>query len=345
MDNSIIKAAYHLSANEQRLILAAIAQIPKGQPINPNQPYYITREDFVRMGVHPDTVAREIRAATKDLMKKSLTIDTLAGELEFHWLKEVLRYDRNAEQKLRDMYPNQEDYGKYINVLRLYNFLDSLPSHRDDDDIVARIVFNERIIPLLSELKENFTQFLLDDVAGFSSIYSFRIYQLMMQFKSTGFVRLHLDELRYMLALGNKYSLVADLKRWVIDIAINEINEKSSYTVSYELIKRGRKFAYLELRFKEKTKPKTKTSKEESAERDPNCGDLFTIDGLSDAQLARIANNPLFIAHYNHLLDPMNPANQNPKLWAGEMVKRLKANPDQFDRQPLRDYLDYQITP
>ena len=203
-------------------------------------------------------------------MKKTLHIDTNAGVLEFHWLSEVLRFDKNADAKLKLKYPNPEDYKNYLNGLRKYNLLESLPADRHSDDIVARVVFDSRILPLLSELKSNFTQFLIDDVAGFSSVYSFRFYQMMMQFKSTGYCKISLDNLRYALALFDKYQATKDLKKRVIDTAINDINEKTPYKVSYELIKSGRKFTHLELKFK--LKPESK--KVESL-RDLDTPDLF----------------------------------------------------------------------
>lgn len=298
MDNAVINAAYELSVNEQRLILSAMAQIPKGEPVDAKHAYCVTRDDFIRLGVHPDTVAREIRNASKDLMKKSLFIDTEVGELEFHWLSEVLRYDKNAEEKLKAKYPNPEDYSKYIQMLRAYNLMDSLmPS--DDDNVVVRLVFNERIVPFLSELRRNFTQFNIEDVAGFSSSYSMRIYQAMMQFKSTGYRKIKLTDLRYMLALGSKYEATKDLKVRVIDTAVKEINDKSPYTVKYEMLKTGRKFTHLELKFK------LKNISKKALNRDPNTIDWVngTTDnevnktpswrtkGLSDGQIKKIACN------------------------------------------------------
>jgi len=283
MDNSIVKASYNLSVSEQRLLLSALAQIPKNEPIDPKQAYYITREDFVRLGANADQATRDIRNATKDLMKKTLLIDTNAGILEFHWLSEVLRFDKNADARLKLKYPNPEDYKNYINGLRKYNLLESLPVGRHSDDIVARVVFDSRILPLLSELKSNFTQFLIDDVAGFSSVYSFRFYQMMMQFKSTGYCKISLDDLRYSLALFDKYQATKDLKKRVIDTAVNEINEKTPYKVSYELLKSGRKFTHLELKFKLKAEPKKVTSL-----RDQNTPDFF-ID-MTDSQRHLFAN-------------------------------------------------------
>ena len=278
MDNSIVKASYNLSVSEQRLLLSALAQIPKNKQIDPKQAYHITRDDFVRLGANADQATRDIRNATKDLMKKTLLIDTNAGILEFHWLSEVLRFDKNADARLKLKYPNQEDYKKYINGLRKYNLLESLPIGRHSDDIVARVVFDSRILPLLSELKDNFTQFLLNDVSGFGSVYSFRFYQMIMQFKSTGYCKVSLDDLRYSLALFEKYEATKDLRKWVIDTAVNEINEKTPYKVSYELLKTGRKFTHLELKFRQKL-----PSKKIATSRDHQTVDMFY--SLSDSQI------------------------------------------------------------
>ena len=78
----------------------------------------------------------------------------------------------------------------------------------------------------------------------------------MMQFKSTGYRKIRLDDLRNMLDLNDKYPLTADLKRRVIDTAIDELNEKSPITIKYKLLKTGRKFTHLELKFKSKTMKK-----------------------------------------------------------------------------------------
>lgn len=282
MDNSIIKASYNLSVSEQRLILSALAQIPKGEPVDPKRAYYITREDFIKLGANADQATRDIRNATKDLMKKTLLIDTTTGVLEFHWLSEVLRFDKNAEAKLKAKYPNPEDHSLYLSGLRRFNLLEALPVGRHTDDIVARIVFNDRILPLLSELKANFTQFLLSDVANFGSIYSFRIFQMMMQFKATGYCKLHLNDLRYSLALFDKYQSTKDLRKWVIDTAVDEINEKSPYSVSYELLKSGRKFTHLELKFKKKQNDKIIHN------RDEDTIDMFF--NMTDTQINSFAN-------------------------------------------------------
>ena len=302
MDNAIINSAYSLSLNEQRLVLSAIAKIPKGVAVDGDTVYCVGREDFLKLGVDSYTVAREIRTATKDLMKKSLVVKTPLGEYEYQWLQAVFRFDREAEIKLREKFPNSGDLEAYMKGAKKLNFLEAIKKKADDDDIVACLVFSQDVAIHLTDLKKNFTQFELEDLAGFGSTYSVRIYQLIMQFKSTGYRKITINDLRYTLALGNKYPLVADLKRWVIDTAIAEINEKSPYKVSYEMIKTGRKFTHLALRFQKKQPALTAIK---DVQRDPNTIDCINgqtdndakkhqsweTKGLSDAQIKKIACN------------------------------------------------------
>ena len=285
VDNSIVTSAYNLTVNEQRLIYCALKQIPKGLPIDPNTTFFITRDDFLELGADPTSVAKEIRQATRDLMRKTLIVRTNTGVLEFQWLRQVARYDKNAEKKLKDKYPNPADHDKYINALKAYNFFDNYPNKKNDGNIVARVMFSIEVLPLLSELKANFTQFLANDVAEFGSIYSFRSYQLLMQYKSTGYVKISLDDLRFMLMLTDKYPLVADLKRWVIETAVKEINEKSPYAVKYEMLKKGRKFTHLELKFKLK-----ESAKKRLAERDPDTIDW--VNGHTDNEANDTLSTP-----------------------------------------------------
>lgn len=305
MDNSIVTSAYNLTLNEQRLIYCVLKKIPIQEKIDPKTPFYISREDFIALGADPSNVAKEIRQATRDLRKKSIYVQTPTGEREFGWVTDIFRFDRKAEQKLREQYPNPEDYKQYLNALKLYNLYDALTPYKVDDDVVARIVFDERIIPLLTDLRENFTQFSARDIAEFKSIYSFRIYQLIMRYKSTGYVKISFDELRFMLMLTNKYSYINDLKKRVIDVAIDEINKKSPYSVQYELIKKGRKFTHLELKFEPKNKEKIEKTK---VNNNRNLNTKNIVDNLTDQEREIIANKNAY-ADQKGITDPLHRQN------------------------------------
>ena len=82
-----------------------------------------------------------------------MTIDTPIGDLSFHWLHNVLHFKSEIFEQLKTISQCKNDE-KFINTLRLHNLLDSLPIvAKSDDNIVARIVFHENMMPYISQLK------------------------------------------------------------------------------------------------------------------------------------------------------------------------------------------------
>ncbi len=346
MDNNLIRASYKLTVNEIRLILVALSQMPKGdEPINPKQAYYISKDDFVRLGVPAKNVAREIRDACGDLLSRVVTIKTPIGDLGTHWVHNILHFKTEVFERLKREYPDAKNDEEFINTLRMHNLLDSLPFiANSDDNIIARIVFHEDMIPYISQLKQQFTKLNLKDVIGFGSFYSYRIYMMMMQFKETGFCKIHLNDLRIALDLEDKYPLAADFKRWVIDTAVDEINEKSPYTIKYNLLKTGRKFTHLELKFKEKK------AKEKSIERDPKTIDWVNgvsdneIKGMSQSQAIKYADklyqNPAIVGDWSDCLKyedaKLKLINQlQESKYVREYMEYLLACDDPFDPKTL----------
>jgi plasmid replication initiation protein len=339
MDNKLIRASYKLTVNEIRLILVAISQMPKDdEPVDPKKAYYITKNDFVRLGVEPKNVARDIRSACKDLLSRVITIKTPIGDLDTHWVHNVLHFKSEVFERLKKEHPNAESDEEFISSLRLHNLMDSLPMiANSDDNLIARVVLHEDIIPYISQLREQFTQLMLDDVVDFSSFYSYRIYLMMMQFRTTGICTIKISDLRETLELKDKYEATKDLRKWVVDTAVDEINGKSPFNVTYEMTKTGRKFTHLVLKFK----PKKNINTTRDILRDPDTVDMFTIEGLNDKQLGRIARNKQFIADYNHLVSSTSQAGQTEQGWEFEMINRLKKDPTQFKKRPIREYLEY----
>lgn len=182
-----------------------------------------------------------------------------------------------------------------------------------------------------------FTSYLLKQTARLNSVYSVRLYELSKQWLTAKKAKFELELLRGQLGLGvNEYVRMSDFKKRVLDLAVNEINDKTDLKVSYTNIKKGRKIVGFNFKISEKPKPK---KEKEDIKKDN--GDLFTIQNLSNAQLGRIARNPAFMSDYNHLISPTSPANGSLSAWEFEMVNRLKKDPKQFNKRPLNDYLEY----
>jgi plasmid replication initiation protein len=59
----------------------------------------------------------------------------------------------------------------------------------------------------------------------------------MMQFNSTGVCKTIFNGIEKILLLEDKYSQTKDLRKWVIEPAIKEIREKTSFFIEHKLIK------------------------------------------------------------------------------------------------------------
>jgi plasmid replication initiation protein len=120
---------------------------------------------------------------------------------------------------------------------------------------IIELEVSEKLRPYLIDLKNNFTSFRLQSVLSLTSKYAKRIYELASQWKDIGETKTYsLDEFKYMLALKDptkkepeQYMQISNLKKFVLDIAVEQISEHTDLRVSYELLKEGR--SYQKVRF------------------------------------------------------------------------------------------------
>jgi plasmid replication initiation protein len=133
---------------------------------------------------------------------------------------------------------------------------------------------------------------------------------------------------------------MGDFKKFVLDLAVKQINEYTDITVKYEQHKKGRTITGFTFTFKYKNKPKAEKQLEQ---RDKNTADMFTQ--YTDAQLARVVHSKKFIADYNSLVSAQNPANQSSYAWVAHMVAWLKKDPNNFTKRPIQEYLDDEQAP
>ena len=213
--NQVIEASYTLTTIEQRLILSAIAQIPKGEPVTDEVIYTVSVADLQKFGANETTAYRDLKESVSRLFDRSIVLRSSDRTSRTRWVQKI-------------------------------DFMDSRG--------VVGIRFSKDILPFLSNLSTEFTKYLASDLIGVTSTYAIRLYELLVQYQSIGKREISVVDLRWMFELQNKYPVWADLKRWVIDQAVKEINEFSPLSVTYETKKTGRKITSINLRFKQKPK-------------------------------------------------------------------------------------------
>lgn len=253
--NQVIEASYRLSVVEQRVVLSAIAKIPKMCEVSDDEIYTVSVQDLQALGVHEKTAYRDLKEAVNRLYERSISLDIDDKLIKMRWVQRI--------------------------------------EFTDNQSIVA-LRFSKDILPFISNVKANFTQYMLSEVSRMQGAYSIRIYELLTQYKSVGERSIAIDDLRVMLDLGSRYKTTGNLIAWVIDPSIEEINEQTDLVIKAEPLKTGRKFTHIKFSIKEKSKPKNLDSK-----RDPNTMDFFIK--MTDSQrhsFARLmAEDPSMSVH------------------------------------------------
>ena len=122
----------------------------------------------------------------------------------------------------------------------------------------VKIEFHREIMPYLINLKKNFTQHALSDIAELNSKYSIILYRwLSMQYNQYEHYSVKggrraeqveayrnptitVKELRVMTDTVNEYKRMFQFTEWILEKPLAEINAHTSFNVSYEKVKKGR---------------------------------------------------------------------------------------------------------
>lgn len=303
--NRIITALQNLSLTEMRLIQLAIVDArEKEQGLDVNKPLHINAKRYAEaFNVQVDTAYKILADAGKGLRGRYFTfLDETGSKIETNWVQQV-RYVKSEGR--------------------------------------IEIIFTVAVVNEITRLSSHFTQYALERIAMLNSIYSVRLYELLIKWLSAKKTDTFDYEIfRGQLGIGvNEYKQMGDFKKRVLDLAVNEINEKSDIKVSYEQVKEGRKIVGFKFKVLEKSKPKVVSSK--AHERDADTADMFTIDGLTDKQLGRITRSPKFIKDYSDRISASSDINRDMNLWSTHFIQELKKDATKFSKRPIKEYLDY----
>lgn len=234
--NHIVEASYRLSLAEQRVILSAISQVRRDKPVTDEKLYSVTAAGLAELcGTDPKTAYRDLATAAERLFERQITI--------------MFEPDGTSRQPRK-------------RLTRWVQDIDYIPG---EGRIELR--FGKTILPYLTGLQTEFTKYALADVAKMTSVYGIRLYELLMQWPS-GSREISVDDFRRWLQLEDRYDSIKDLKKWVLEVAVQQINEHSPLTVSWGQRKTGRKVTHLTFEYaptvaaKAKKKPRAVTEYE-----------------------------------------------------------------------------------
>ena len=204
--NSLIEASYRLTLDEMRLLALTIGTM---NPKSDQQVFEFSVSEFVNQfpEVNADRAYTQIKSAIERISERWVKTEDERHVTKFRWVSSQTYFKKEGRFK---------------------------------------IALTNEIMPYLTQLKGQFTQYQLNHISGFTSVHTMRFYELLTQYKRVGQRYITIEDLKKWLQLEDKYNLWAELQRWVIKPSLNEINEKSDLFVEYEPIKKGRKVTGIE---------------------------------------------------------------------------------------------------
>lgn len=201
--NDLIEAKYQIhDLGEQRVIFMLLAQI---QPNDEDfKSYRLSVSDFATvLGLKGNSTYETLDKITRSLVSRTITIRNETSFLHVNWLS-------SAE------YKNGSGY--------------------------VELAFDPKLKPYLLQLKSHFTQYRLDSILHFKSVYSIRLYEYLKKeaYKAkSGKFEKHFEylELRNIFSIGDhKYLNFGHFKSKTVIPAVSEIDQKSDlniYDVQY----------------------------------------------------------------------------------------------------------------
>ena len=160
-------------------------------------------------------------------------------------------YVKETLKKLRDrsMWMTLEDGSETV-----VGWLDRVTTNKKSG--LAHIRIDDRLIPYLFDLKQQFTQYQLYNILGMKSAFSVRIYEIMKSYSFRHTIIFELNELKELLMVEHVKSYVnyKDFRVKVLEKAQTEINELTDINIEFEPIKTGRKVTSIKFIIEEKFK-------------------------------------------------------------------------------------------
>lgn len=219
--NKLIQALQSLSLSETRLLQIAIIDAREtGKGLSTDEPLELNATRYAEaFNISPDAAYLALIEAEESLFKRQFTITNDDGSVtKSRWIQDA-NYKKGQ--------------GRIFVTL-------------------TRIVIEH--VTKIDGFEQYFTSYHLKKTSDFKSVYAIRLYELLIQWRSTGKTPVfEINKFRDQLGIGvNEYTRMEAFKRRVLEIAIEQVNEFSDITVKYDQQKKGRSISGFSFTFKQK---------------------------------------------------------------------------------------------
>jgi plasmid replication initiation protein len=213
-DNRLIEACYSMTLIEKRVMYIGMSKINprmlRGE--KPQRAFDVTPEEYAKFFPDEVNAARALKKAALKLKSRFVTLHPREGRAKsINWF----------------------EYAEYDDA-----------KNRNGTGMVE-LKFTPSVMPFLTPLLEQFTQVNLLSVSRLKSVHSIRLYELISQYKSTGYRVMTIEDFRIAMDVETKYKGTKLLVQKVLNPALEELNRVSDLKVNYKPLKVGKRIKQL----------------------------------------------------------------------------------------------------
>lgn len=224
MSNALARAGHRLTLAEKRIVMLAVSKLNPLKTV-PRGDVPCTRIDASEyadtFGVDMDTAYNQLQSAAKHLYDRSIMFFEPAhkrGGKPIKPAKSIMRWVGRAT----------------------YN----------EGEAWVELAWWPEILPHLMGIKKQFTEYQLKQVNALRSIHSWRLLELLMRFRATGWAEYTIEDFcASMEATEKQRADFGKIRTQIIEPAIKELIEKDGWLIEWNPIKAGRRVKAVRFEF------------------------------------------------------------------------------------------------
>lgn len=207
--NQLVEASYTLTLNEKRLLMLGLSTVDPRRALQREEriSFQVTVDQWAER--FPDEKPwRAMKRAADTMMARYVTLHPKTGRVKkITWFESVEYIEGEGRVEI--------ELGHSVS-LRLAGMIDE------------------------------FTRIELTSVQQLRSFHSIRLYELVSQFRSTGYRRITVEDFRIAMDCISTHAEMKALKRYVLNPALKELNAKTDIKVICTDVKKGRRIVGFE---------------------------------------------------------------------------------------------------
>lgn len=228
VDNELQKAAHGLDLLSKRLVLLALSKLDSRKPVSrvfrkSDFTVEIYAKDYAELcNLDMNKAYEQMKKASKKILKSTIQKTEINNKgieftREFVWAQECQYYKR---------------CGKVI------------------------LIFSEPVSPYISMLHKNFTSYSIDYVAKLKSYYSIRFFEMMMQYKDTGWFLISVEDFCFRMNAPKGYiDKFQRIKERILNQIKKDLTYKEGWIITWETLKKGKGKRITNIKFSFKKNP------------------------------------------------------------------------------------------